>query len=229
MGTVGSAGVSEGVDAGGAVLAQDPGALARRGARRDDVVEDGDGGALQGRTPVAEGAGDVLTALARAQADLAGGRAHAFEASRGRLDAKAVEEDLGLVESPRELTTAVEGDGEDGVRGERVDGSERFGHAGGEVADAAELEAVHDATGGPRHLEGGAGAIKVTPTAAVAAAPFVLDPNATAGAAPGAARGHEPAHAVFAQVVAKGSAGDTARGVEQVEGAGEEGGHRRAG
>ena len=160
----GGAGVGKGVDAGGAVLAEDAGALASRGAGGNDVIEDGDCGALEGRTAVAEGAGDVLAAFGGAEADLAGGRAHAFEAARGGWDIQVVKQDLRLVESPPELAAVVEGDGEDRVGGKRVDDrAEGVGHVDGEVADAVELEAVDDAAGGALHHKGGAGAVEVAP------------------------------------------------------------------
>ena len=223
---VGGAGVGKGVDTGGAVLAEDTGALAGSGAGGNDVIEDGDCGALEGGTPVAEGAGDVLAAFGGAEADLAGGRAHAFEAARGGWDIQMVKQDLGLVESSPEPAAVVEGDGEDRIGGKRVDdGAEAVGHVGCEVADTAELEAVDDAAGGALHHKGSVGAVEVAPPRAVAAAPFVVAADATAGAVAGAARGHEQGRTAFAEIVAEGSAFDAARGVEQVEGAGEQGGH----
>ena len=212
------------------MLAEDAGALAGGGAGGDHVVEDGDGGALEGRAAVAEGAGDVLAALAGAQANLAGSRANALEASRGRVPAEAVKENLGLVEAALATAAGVQGDGEDGVGVERLDDrSEGGGHVGREVADAAELEAVDNAAGGALHLEGGAGAVEVAPAEAVGAAALVVAPHATAAAAARTAGGEELVAADLTEVLAEGATGDAARGVEQVEGAGEEGGHGRGG
>ena len=212
------------------MFTQDARALAGGGAGGNDVVEDGHGGALEVGAAIAEGPGNVLASLAGAQTNLAGGRADAFEASRGRWEAEALDEELGLVEASAAVPAAVKRNGVDGSGGESLDDrTEGLGHVGGEVADARELEPVNDAASGTLHLEGGAGAVEITPAAAVPAAPIVLAPHTAATAAAGTARGDEPAGAVFAQVLAKGGAGNAARGVQQVEGAGEERGHGRAG
>ena len=212
------------------MFTQDAGALAGGGARGDDVVEDGHGGALEVGAAIAEGPGNVLASLAGAQTNLAGGRADAFEASRSRWEAKALEEELSLVEASAAVAAAVKRDGVDGAGGQLVDdGTKGLGHVGRKVADAAELEPVNDAASGTLHLEGGAGAVEIAPAGAVPAAPVVGAPHTAAAAAAGTARGDKPAGAVFAQVLAKGGAGNAARGVQQVEGAGEERGHGRAG
>ena len=82
-GAVWGASVGEGVDAAGAVLAEHACAFARGSAGCNDVVEDGDGGSLEGRSAIAEGPGHVLAALGRAEPDLAGGGTDAVEAAGG--------------------------------------------------------------------------------------------------------------------------------------------------
>ena len=87
------------VDAPGAVVAQNGGALVGRGAGCDHIVDEDGGAAVEVRPLVAERAGDIRAALAQVEANLRTRLARALEAALAARPAELVQKGFGLVEA----------------------------------------------------------------------------------------------------------------------------------